>query len=514
MTNRIPLGTLLLALACCAPPASTPPQAPRTAAAATVPAAPPTSVTSAAAPTEAQAPNAEEQAIAQRLVGSALVGGHAMDYLRELADGIGPRLTGSDGYARAAAWAIEAFHNAGVANAAAEPFTMAHGWQRGAATLKVVAPVERPLHALAFGWGPNLPKGGLRAEVVSLEDFTPQALDAALKDPDRVRGKIVLHGKGPGKTGWAIDQLAAHGAVALLSAEIARDDEVLVARAMHPLTTELVGTLPGAMLGTEDAAYLKRLLQKEPVTVTLSDDSRLLGPVQVPNVVAEIRGREVPDEWVLVGAHLDSWDLAAGAQDNASGAAEVLEAARAIHALGTAPRRSIRFALWAAEEEGLRGSQAYVAAHAAELDRAVFVLNTDSGAGQPTGWDLSQSNAAAAFRAATGSLLSGLGADETDPTVHCWGDDCPFLLAGVPTAGLLVPDLPKYLTVWHNAGDTLEKVTPGPVGTAAAIVAVTAFAIADAPARIAPRLDHASVKANLEKADVDPNLVARGLWRP
>jgi len=254
MTNRIPLGTLLLALACCAPPASTPPQAPRTAAAATVPAAPPTSVTSAAAPTEAQAPNAEEQAIAQRLVGSVLVGGHAMDYLRELADGIGPRLTGSDGYARAAAWAIEAFHNAGVANAAAEPFTMAHGWQRGAATLKVVAPVERPLHALAFGWGPNLPKGGLRAEVVSLEDFTPQALDAALKDPDRVRGKIVLHGKGPGKTGWAIDQLAAHGAVALLSAEIARDDEVLVARAMHPLTTELVGTLPGAMLGTEDAA--------------------------------------------------------------------------------------------------------------------------------------------------------------------------------------------------------------------------------------------------------------------
>jgi hypothetical protein len=462
----------------------------------------------------AQAPSAEEQAIAQRLAGSILVGGHTMDYLRELADGIGPRLSGSDGYSRAAAWAIETFHRAGLANAAAEPFTLAHGWQRGAVTLKVVAPVERPLHALAFGWGPNLPKAGLRAEVVSLDDFTPQALDAALKDPERVRGKIVLHDKGPGKTGWAIDQLAAHGAIALLSAEIAREDEVLVARAMHPLATELVGSLPGAMVGIEDAAYLKRLLQKGPVTVTLSDDSRLLGPVQVPNVVAELRGRELPDEWVLVGAHLDSWDLATGAQDNGSGVAEVLEAARAIHALGTVPRRSIRFALWAAEEEGLRGSQAYVAAHAAELDRAVFVLNSDSGAGQPTGWDLSQPNAATAFRTATGSLLAGLGAGDTDPAVHCWGDDCPFLVAGVPTAGLLVPERTKYLAVWHNAGDTLEKVTPGPVSTAAAVIAVTAYALADAPARIAPRLDRASIKANLDKADVDPNLVVRGLWKP
>jgi hypothetical protein len=340
MATRIPHCALLLALASCVPPASSPPTDARPASIATIPAAPPTSLTSAAhPPTEAaaQAPSAEEQAIAQRLVGSIFVGGHAMDYLRELADGIGPRLSGSDGHARAAAWAIETFHRAGLSNAAAETFTLAHGWQRGAVTLKVVTPVERPLHALAFGWGPNLPKAGLRAEVVSLDDFTPQALEAALKDPDRVRGKIVLHDKGPGKTGWAIDQLAAHGAIALLSAEIAREDEVLVARAMHPLTTELVGTLPGAMVGTEDAAYLKRLLKKGPVTVTLSDDSRLLGPVQVPNVVAEIRGRELPDEWVLVGAHLDSWDLATGAQDNGSGAAEVLEAALAISALGTAP---------------------------------------------------------------------------------------------------------------------------------------------------------------------------------
>src|SRR5262249_50782827 len=139
-------------------------------------------------------------------------------------------------------------------------------------------------------------------------------------------------------------------------------------------------------LGLEDGALLRRIVASQAVTVEARNESVLTGPVTVPNVVAEIRGRERPDEWVLVGAHLDCWDLATGAQDNGTGVAEVLEAAPARRALGVAPRRTLRFALWGGEEQGMRGSRAYAEAHGAELDRAAAILNSDNGAGAPNGW--------------------------------------------------------------------------------------------------------------------------------
>src|SRR5205085_2491906 len=144
--------------------------------------------------------------------------------------------------------------------------------------------------------------------------------------------------------------------------------------------------IPYALLGKEDALWLARQAAKGPVTLELVLEAKLLGPVQVANVVGEIKGREKPGEWILVGAHLDSWDYATGAQDNGSGVVQVIDAARAIRAAGRAPKRSIRFVLWGGEEQGMLGSDAYVKAHAAELGSCLAVLNTDNGAGHPDGW--------------------------------------------------------------------------------------------------------------------------------
>ena len=136
----------------------------------------------------------------------------------------------------------------------------------------------------------------------------------------------------------------------------------------------------------EDAKMIQRQLERGPVTVHLTIENKTSGETTVNNVVAEIRGRERPDEWILIGAHLDSWDFGTGAEDNGTGAVTVLEVARALMASGKTPRRSVRFALWGGEEQGLLGSHAYSQAHKKDLAECIAVLNTDNGSGHPKGW--------------------------------------------------------------------------------------------------------------------------------
>jgi Zn-dependent M28 family amino/carboxypeptidase len=334
---------------------------------------------------------------------------------------------------------------------------------------------------------------------------------------DQLRGKIALIDRGThdsvkDKLDYlvALDALKPRGVIALLSAGTRENDVPGAGSVAHEHT--MTASFSALRIGKEDAARIERLLEKGSVTVSFVNESPLHGPAEVPNVVAEIRGRELPDEWVLLGAHLDSWDLATGAQDNGSGSAEVLEAARAIAALGAPPRRSIRFALWGGEEEGLLGSVAYAAAHAAEMDHAAYVLNTDHGTGAPKGWELDRQGAVDPMHVLAGALLAGLGGDQIESKMTCSTDHCSFMLLGVPTANLLV-DESKYDDIHHTPGDTLEKVSRASLAQAAAIAAVTAYAIADAPARLAPRLDHATVGANLKKAELLDSLASGGYWK-
>jgi Zn-dependent M28 family amino/carboxypeptidase len=277
-----------------------------------------------------------------------------------------------------------------------------------------------------------------------------------------------------------------------------------------------IGVLPSAQVGREDAQMIRRLLDKGAVRIAFELHNRVSAdPVTVNNVIAEIRGRERPDEWVIVGAHLDSWDFATGAQDNGTGVAMVLDAARAIAAVGRAPRRSIRFALWGGEEQGLVGSLAYVLAHEAELGRCIAVVNTDGGSGRVLGFlTPGRQDVAAAMQPLSQTLLAGLGAAGIDQSMRYafQSDDGPFILHGIPALDLN-PEETKYEEVHHKSSDTIDKVDRHDLAVGAAAVAIAAYAIADAPQPIAPHLDRAGIAAMLAAARMDRVLEMYGMWK-
>jgi Zn-dependent M28 family amino/carboxypeptidase len=277
------------------------------------------------------------------------------------------------------------------------------------------------------------------------------------------------------------------GALAALSPDPGRSD-LLSARDRSAGAT--IGALPAAQLAGDDARTIRRLLERGHVRVAIELRNRVTaGSVTVTNVVGEIHGRDREGEWVIAGAHLDSWDAAAAAQDNATGVAMILDAARAIAALDERPRRSIRFALWGAEEQGQLGSTAYARAHAAELDDCVAALNSDAGTGRLIGWTTpDRADVAAAVRPLLQPLQRAIGriAFDTSTRYAFQSDGAPFILAGIPTLDLNADDT-RYEEIHHKSTDTMDRVDVRQLTAGAAAVAATAYAIADAPARIAPR---------------------------
>ena len=272
--------------------------------------------------------------------------------------------------------------------------------------------------------------------------------------------------------------------------------------------------IPAAEVGMEDGKLIQRLLEQGPVTVQFAIENKTSGETQVNNVVAEMRGSERPDEWILIGAHLDSWDFGTGAQDNGTGTVSVLEVARALSSLGKAPRRSVRFALWGGEEQGLLGSYAYTQTHKDELKNCVAVLNTDNGAGHPKGWKVEgRKDLKEAMQPWSDGLLKDIGGGELGMETTYDTDHGPFMLFGVPALDLYV-DLSKYLEIHHKASDTFDKVDVVDFKAGTAIVAVTAYAVAQSDKPVAPHIDHAAVGEILKDAKLDELLVYVGVWKP
>jgi hypothetical protein len=430
------------------------------------------------------------------LAESVLTNGRAFDYVRSLTD-IGPRVTGTAAYQRAAEWAAGQLRAAGLDHVAFEPFTIADGWERERASAWIVAPVERTLRIAALGWTPSTPADGLEAEVVAVSELAPEKI-AALRS---LAGRIVLLpagdvGGNPATLTRRRDLDAAlrdAGVRAILSPDTDRDNAL---SARDRTFGAAIGALPAAQIGREDADAIRRLLDRGPVRIALELRNRITpGPVTVNNVIGEIRGREHPDEWVIVGAHLDSWDFAVGAQDNATGVAMVLEAARAIVAAKERPRRSIRFALWGGEEQGQLGSGAYVRAHVSELDGCVANLNADAGTGRLIGWTSpGRIDVVTAVRPLVGRLLATIGGIAFDSSLQYafQSDGAPFVRAGIPMLDLNADDS-KYEDIHHKDTDTIERVDARNLAVGAATVAVTAIAVADAPTRIAPRVERRSI---------------------
>jgi len=444
--------------------------------------------------------------------------GPSMTTLRDLSDGFGGRLTGSPAYNRAAEWAGAKFRSYGIKDVRLEPFTISNGWARGSAHGQLLAPLARPLHLESLGWSPSTPPGGIKGEVIVVDNV---AADPIKAQADRMKGKIVILDTAKiFAEGWVkvLPALVAsyqvfkdEGAVALIFPDRDRNN---VLNATDPDWGASLLVLPGAQIGMEDWQLIRRSLEKGPVTLEFELQNTLSGPEPVNNVIAEIKGREKPDEWILVGAHLDSWDYGTGAQDNGAGSASVLEVARAIASLGKAPRRSIRFALWGGEEEGLLGSYGYTQAHLSEMSNCIAVLNTDNGAGHPKGWKVEgRKDLKDAMQPISDSVLKHLSGGGLSMEVTYDTDHGPFMLQGIPVLDLWV-DMTHYFEIHHKSSDTFDKIDLLDYKAGSVIVAVTAWIIADDPKPIAPHIGHSAVAEILKKAELDQLLASIGQWKP
>jgi carboxypeptidase Q len=271
--------------------------------------------------------------------------------------------------------------------------------------------------------------------------------------------------------------------------------------------------LPGAILAREDALRLQRAVDTYPgkMRARLTLPNKITGPVGQENVVGEIRGYEKPDEIVVLGAHLDSWELGTGALDNGCNAALVIEAARAIKASGLLPRRTISFILNGGEEQGMLGSYGYVRAHRAELDKYRGIVVFDSGVGRVTGFSL---GGRADIDSGVQEILrpfAGWGANTNTTDMTTGTDHFDFMLEGVPTL-VANQDISNYLFNYHAASDTFDKVDIRELKLNTVIAAVTAWGIADRPEPLGRRLNRAEMEALLKQTGMDEELKIQGYW--
>jgi hypothetical protein len=453
--------------------------------------------------------------VQQRLAGRAFGDTPLMQDVHELCDGIGGRPTGSPACERAIAWAAAKFRAAGVDSVTLESFPVPKSWVPEAAEGECVAP-ER--FALRIAAAPNSgsTNGTVEARVVDAGEGTPEAF---AKLGAAARGAIALVGSREMKTlddlfaeymkSGPMVEAARNAGVAALLLQSTRPHGLLY---RHPLANANAAiTVPAAMISREQAGRLGRLAAHGEVRVRLRLVNRTGGAFESRNVVAEIRGRERPDEIVLLGAHLDSWDLGTGAEDNGANSAMVIESARAIQALGVKPRRTIRFVLFTGEEQGMWGSAGYVQRHAAEMDKHNAVVVFDMGTGRTSGFFL---NGREELRRPLEKALAGVAGieagehlvDGIDGT-----DNFDFLLSGVPNL-VANQDAAPYLPPYHAESDTVDRVNARELRANTALASSLTWWLAESPERFGRRLTREEVKKLLNETKLDAQMKAFAQW--
>jgi carboxypeptidase Q len=432
--------------------------------------------------------------------------------LTYLTEHIGPRLTGSAKLDEASHWTLEQFKAAGLANVHLEDWMIANSWARGAASGRIITPSEEMLTLATAGWSPGT-KGAVRGPVVAvtfekvedLEQYKGKLKDAIvlLGRPREMQppefplaaawhdGTIPLnHSKNEGPIDFAAYRQARLAAMKLFADE--KVNAVLVA-SEKPYGLLNMGSfsreyqpapVPVAFTTRENYEELWRSQEQGHVEAEVNIDGSFSGkPVQVYNTVAEIRGTEKPDEVVIIGGHLDSWDLGTGATDNGTGSMAVLAAARALQKVGVKPKRTIRFVLFTGEEQGLNGSRAYVKAHKDELPKISGVLVHDSGTGKVLTIGLMGNYAA---RESVDHALYPLAKVKdiglVEPSLRSEGgsDHVPFDEAGVP-GFWCVQDIADYDKMHHSQADTLDHVRWDDLTEGAQVLAVFAYNVAELP---------------------------------
>jgi hypothetical protein len=480
------LASLLLAPACgspAQPPATPPPPPPPALVAPPVPAA-----TADAAPVDAGSPEvpAAIDGDVRELQRAILASRGAADVVASLTTEVGPRLAGSPGDKLAVKWALHTMEARGLTNVHAEPAKV-RAWQRGVETAAIVAPVKQPMAVTALGWSGATPAKGIEADVARFDSL--DALKNA--DPKGVAGKIAFvdvkmertatfkgYGDAVSARGDGPKVAATKGALAFLVRSIGTDQT----RFPHAGASRQIDEktpLPAGAISNADADLLDRVLAAHgSARLALNLGPKRLAPANSANVVGEIPGSSAPDEVVLLGAHLDSWDLGQGAIDDGAGCGIVLEAAHAIGALAKKSRRTVRVVLFASEEYSGDGSKEYARAHASDAAKIVVALEADEGTDRVLTAKYLGDPARRAQFLTLGPALAPLGVTIDDKEAHGGSDIGPLRAIGVPIVDLN-QDATHYFDTHHTANDTFERIDPVAIQQASAAFATAAWTFAN-----------------------------------
>jgi carboxypeptidase Q len=420
---------------------------------------------------------------ASRLLGEALSSRFAWERLAELGDTFGNRLSGSQSLEDAIDWAVAEMKKDGLENVRKEPVKVPH-WVRGQESLEITSPRRHQVVMLGLGNSVGTPADGVEAELLIVHNF--QELDAA---GPAVKGKIVLYNVPFTTYGETVrhrtsgaSRAAALGAVASLVRSVGPSG----LRLPHTGTLvydEASPKIPSAAITTEDADRLQRMIDRgTKVRLRLKMEAQMLPDADSFNVVGEIRGRERPDEIVLVSGHFDSWDVGTGSTDDGGGCVVSWEALRLMKKLNLRPRRTIRVVLWTNEENGGRGGLTYRDRHAAELANHVLMFESDSGVFRPVGFGFTGSDAGRARVRDIATLLRGIQADRIGASGG-GADIGPSVEAGkIPAMSLEVDG--NYFLIHHTPADTIDKIDPMDMSRASGAIAVMAYVIAEMPDRL------------------------------
>jgi hypothetical protein len=464
---------------------------------------------------------AKYKADADRILQAAASDEDGYAALTYLCDHIGKRLSGTPQLNTAVVWGAELMRKAGLQNVMVQP-VMVPRWVRGGESGEMMyqgaaGPIIRPLHMVGLGMSVGTPPGGITAPVVFLSSFA--ALDAMT--PEQLKGKIVVFN--PGWHGYGVNtQYRTYGP----SRAAAKGAAAVLVRSATGLAMQIphTGTLvydakqpkvPAAAISVEDALMIERLCKEGPVTVHLQMDAHMEPDVQAGNVIGEIVGSEHPEQVVVMGGHIDSWDVGQGAQDDGSGIMAAYQAVSLIHKLGLKPKRTIRLVFWVNEENGGAGGRAYRKLVGDKIGDDVAAIEMDGGAERPLGMGYggfggprraagSATGAAPVRRAEVdmstlsaeerqsfvslqdiASLLGSIGAD----TVSMGGggsDIGPLVADGVPSLSPRTVEA-HYFDWHHTEADTLDKVDPVEFRKNAAMLSVVAYVLADMDGRLAGR---------------------------
>jgi len=418
------------------------------------------------------------QKIANDIIEASLSDSLSYNRLAYLCDTFGPRLSGSTNLENAIDWILEAMKKDGLTNVRGEKVKVPV-WIRGRESARLIEPFAKDLAMLGLGGSIGTPRAGIRGEVIVVNSF--EELDDR---KDEVKGRIVLFNAEFTTYGETVQyrykgaQAAAqYGAVASLIRSVG-PWSMNTPHTGGMAYSDTIPKIPHAALTPEDAMMLRRIHDRgDKIILELKMKAKMAADRYSRNVVAEFLGSEFPEEVVVLGGHIDSWDVGQGAQDDAGGCLAAWHAVKLIKDLGLQPRRTLRVVMWTNEENGGRGNKAYRDAHRAELDNHVAAIESDGGVFKPKGFGFSGSAEAMDIVSEIGTLLDRIGAGEITEGGRA-ADVTPLNDEGVPVMSLKV-DGSKYFWYHHTNADTFDKVDRDELNRCMAAMAIMAFVLAD-----------------------------------